>query len=223
MRWSAPGSLVPIIVSAAVSASVAVVVTEVVTPPSAGAVAGAAARAKKPAVSLATINRTVTKDFGALQALVRQSATAAGVTALEGQLTKQQTDLNELSATLSSVQAGLSTATSDAGQAQTLAASASAQLTTLTPIVKSTAERVYDTCGLTSDLWQRSFPGQSGNTASTTWTQTVASEANTLNVFDIEALGRCYATDAPASGSIIGGGIIPSGFSVDDVFTAPVP
>jgi outer membrane murein-binding lipoprotein Lpp len=222
MRWNARGPLVPIVVSAVVSAGVAVVVTEVVAPPSAGAAAGVAARAKKPAVSLATLNKTVTKDFGELQTLARQSATATGVAAVQAQLTQEASKLATLNATVAALQAGVSTATSDAGQAQTLAASANAQLTALTPIVKSTAERVYDTCGLTSDLWQRSFPSQSGNGA-TAWTQTVSSEANDGNVFNAEALGRCYSTDANAMESIIGAGIIPQGFSVDDAFTAPVP
>lgn len=248
MRWNASGLLVPMIVSAAVSAAVAVVVTETVAPPYAGAAAGGVAAKAKPkpkpkGVSLAMLNKTVTKDFIGLQTLVKKSATGTEVTALQGQLAAQADQLSKLTTTVStlqsalssvsgavssvqsavtSLQSGVTAATTDASQAQTVATQANQQLTTLTPIVKSTAERLYDTCGLASDLWQRSFPSQSGNSGAS-WTESVSGETGIGSVWPFEALARCYVSDAATNGGVAAGGILPSGFSPDDAFTAQVP
>ena len=243
MRWNAAGSLVPIIVSAAVSAAVAVVVTEAVAPPYAGAAGAVAAKAKRPAVSMATLSRTVNRDFATLQALVRGSATSGEATALQGRIAAEAVQLTSLATTVSglqgplsalqgslssvqssltSLQSGVTSATSDAAQAQTASSQATQQLTTLTPIVKSTAERLYDTCALTSDIWQRSFPNVSGNGA-TAWTQSAASETVESQFYPVNAVARCYATDADLAAGVIAGGVLLPGVSPDDVFTAPVP
>ena len=55
-------------------------------------------------------------------------------------------------------------------------------MTAITPVVHTIAERLYDTCALTSDLWGRSFPdnyGQSGHA----WAQT-ATEATSFGLGD---------------------------------------
>jgi hypothetical protein len=114
---------------------------------------------------------------------------------LPAQVGSLQTQLNNFASVTSA------TASSSAAIAKTAD-------TTLS-IVQSSAERLYDTCALTSDLWFRSFP--LGNAPA--WTGDQAEE-QTNQIDENVDLERCYQSGAQASAF----GVLPPAAAPDDLY-----
>lgn len=210
MRLRANTLLVAVFVSSVVSAAVAVAATEVFAPAYAGA--APAAQAARAPVTLAGVEKLVSKGYnatnrklGSLQSLIEANA---------GQL-------KTLLTTVGNLQSAVNAARTSASQAQSVAGQANGQLATLTPIINATAERLYDTCVLTSSLWQRSFPGIDGNSA-TSWTATIANETGGSEAAGFDALDRCYSAQASQDGTAVGG-MLPSFARPGDAYSVTPP
>jgi hypothetical protein len=192
MRSRFGGTMATIVLSSVLSASVAVVVTQVVAPQYASA--KGKTHSKEP--TLASLSKTLSSDYKATQA----------------QLSVIESDLAGLKTSVGAV-------SSNASAANTNASAADSAVSAITPVVHTIAERLYDTCALTSDLWGRSFPDADGQTGGS-WTETIEDQTGDEFVL-AEDLGRCYKADSEENGGQAGG-ILPAGAEPDDAWDAPV-
>jgi hypothetical protein len=223
------GTLTAVVVSAVVSSGVAVAATEALSPAYAGAAPTASVAAAR--VSLSSVDKLVAKDntgtqkeLSGLTKLVKGDATSSQVSTV-------RTDLDAFKSATAFQLAGLNAAvggvgtqligvgtqlSGDTSSLQGAIGAANSTLSALSPVIKSSAERLYDTCALTSSLWQRSFPNEDGGTSA--FTTSLHDEALS-NGDAILARDRCYSAPAVVTGSEFGG-IIPSGSNPDDLYTA---
>jgi hypothetical protein len=211
MRPKSNSLLVPVLVSPVVSAAVAVAGIEVIAPSLARAAPGA--QTARASITLSAVDKLVAKDY---------NATNRKLGSLQSMIETNTSQLRTLITSVASLQDAVSAARTSASQAQTVAGQANGQLTTLMPIVKGTAERLYDTCVLTSSLWQRSFPGIDANVSGTTWTADLGNEAGGNSTAGINGLDRCYSASASQNG-LFSGGMLPAFAQPDDAYTATPP
>jgi hypothetical protein len=189
MRSRFGGTMTTVVLSSVLSASVAVVVTQVVAPQ----YASAKSHSKSP--TLTSLSKAISSDYSA---------------------TNKQ--LGVIESDLASLKTSVAAVSSNASAANTNANAASSAVTAITPVVHTIAERLYDTCALTSSIWARSYPDLEGQSA-----------AFTINAADdvLSALldvNRCYAADAQYDTSDPeGGGDLLSTDNPDDSWTAKAP
>jgi hypothetical protein len=196
MRARFSGTMLAIVLSSAISASVAVVVTQMAAPQYANANSTATHRSKGP--TLTSVDKTVVADF---------KATDATLSSIEGQLNALKSSVAAVSTNVAAV--------------STTAAAANAGLSTITPVVHTIAERLYNTCALTSSMWARSFPDPEGATGTAAWTTSIGYETEGSPLLDVE---RCYSAGALANESNPDdGGILNAAFDADDSWTAKGP
>jgi hypothetical protein len=216
--------LLPVVVSAVVSASVAVVATEIIAPAYSSANSGAVIVPDARALSLSSVNKTIGSDFhstdsqiSSLQKLLQTNTTAlqSEISGVASNVTTLKGNATTLQANLSALQTSLGGVAANASQTQTEVARDDSTLTTLTPIVTGITQRLYDTCALTSDLWQRSF----ANGGDAAW---VAAAGGLTEAEGVEALERCYSEDAGYNGTLLAG-ILPSNAKTSDPFAGSAP
>jgi hypothetical protein len=203
MRSRFGGTMTTIVLSSVLSAGVAVVVTQVVAPQ----YASAKSHSKGP--TLASLSKTVSSDY----------------TATSKQLGVIESDLVALKTSVAAVSSNASAANTNASAANANASAASSAVTAITPVVHTIAERLYDTCALTSDLWSRSFPDFDGQDG-TAWTESGSNELSSLATALLlpRGLGRCYALHASVDeGDPQTGGALPPDVNPDDSWTATAP
>jgi hypothetical protein len=190
--------LLPVVISAVVSASVAVVVVETVTPQSTGAAQSAIASARhaKP-ISLSAVNKSLGSGF---------RSTDKQITSLQ---TLLETDTTRLQGEIGTLQTNLNNVASNTSQAEAFSSQNNSALNTLTPIVRSSAERLYDTCALVAGMW-------SDSVANTPWSLSRADAQNIGN--ETSAVDTCYLEFSSQ-------GELRSSLQthIDDPFTAPGP
>jgi hypothetical protein len=147
-------SIVPILVSAIVSASVAVVITRAAEQPYVGArlTADVAGPARAKAVSLSSVDKTLTRDFSATDGTL--SGLASAEKSDHAELLAVTSDAAGLKASIASLQ-------STVNALQSTASSTQSSVQGLNSLDTSTGERLYDVCDFVSSIWQRSYPGTS--------------------------------------------------------------
>jgi hypothetical protein len=201
MRARFSGTIATIVLSSVVSASVAVVVTQVVAPQ----YASAKGKTHSKGPTLASLAKSISSDYKATNT----------------QLGMIESDLAGLKTSVAAVSSNASAANTNASAANANASAASSAVTAITPVVHTIAERLYDTCALTSSLWARSFPDPEGENGAAAWTTSVGFEIEGSPLADVK---RCYADAALVNESYpYEGGILTAAFDPDDSWTATGP
>jgi hypothetical protein len=164
-------TIATIVLSSVLSASVAVVVTQVVAPQY------ASAKSHSNGPTLASLSKTIGSDYKA---------------------TNKQ--LGAIESDLSALKTSVAAVSSNASAADTNANAASSAVTAITPVVHTIAERLYDTCALTSSIWARSYPDLEGQSAAFTVNSADDVLAALLDVDRCYASGAEYNTSTPQDG-----------------------